>query len=257
MTAAVGDRRVTRLASFTGPGLESGGGGLPIVDEDGTGPVYADYPWTEVMNAAECWDMDNDMPTASCRYRLRGHVWRVVGRARRRVPRIGPAFAVAATPSRVAYVPGSTAETTGTPAGPERRIVVRRLRDGAPVGEIAVDDEVKALAFSGSIVAVLVQDATGEARIERYEVAMGQLIGATVVPNAPSVLHDIRSSLDVGHRVVYRIRNAIHVLAVRDGDDSVVWRTRRPPLDLAIEGRRIVWGTNGGGNGRILSLVLR
>jgi hypothetical protein len=48
----------------------------------------------------------------------------------------------------------------------------------------------------------------------------------------------ISSSLDRGQRVADRIRTAIHLLGARSGEDSVVWRTRRPPVDVAVEGRR-------------------
>jgi hypothetical protein len=151
----------------------------------------------------------------------------------------------------------STAETTVSPAAPDRRVVVRRLTDGLVVRDLVVGGDVKALAFSDTVIAVLVKDSAGEVRIERYRVSTGDLLGVTVPAADEQALADVTASLDVGtQHVVYRVGNAIHAVHARTGEASVIWRTRRPPIDLTVEGRRVVWGANGSRRGRILAITL-
>ena len=256
-TAALDDRRVRYLRDFYGPGLASEGGGLwPMIDRDRTGVVWA-IRWTEVPNSSRCNPEGETPPTEVCRYRYRGEAWRVVGRSERRIRSVGPAVAVAATPTRIAYVPMSTAETTVSPAAPDRRVVFRRLTDGLVVRDLVVGGDVKALAFSDTVIAVLVKDSAGEVRIERYRVSTGDLLGVTAPAADEQALADVTASLDVGtQHVVYRVGNAIHAVHARTGEASVIWRARRPPIDLTVEGRRVVWGANGSRRGRILAITL-
>ena len=247
-TAALRDRRVRLVDEFGGT---SGLGDYPVVSGDGStlvyGWAYLDYP------NEECGYEEPE--PGECPYQvLGGGARRVVGRQKFRIPGVPPMAAFAASAGRIAVVPADRrpSEKFSSPRpvtdGP---VQIRRVDDGTIVSTFAPAGSVRAVALSGRNAAVLVADAAGEKRIERYDAVTGALRGATAVPRASAAALDV-----AGENVVFRVGRSIWLLRSRAGTLVRLWTARRTPVAVSIEGRRVVWAVNAKGRGRVLTLVL-
>ena len=250
MTAAVDDRRVRTLEYVYLDGLETdfAAATRQVLDGDRNPLVYG-WIGRAVLNYDQCTDFGPEPPSEECRFRLAGVTWHVVGRSKRRVRQVPPAVALSAAAGRIAYVPAVEGENPAT--WDQQLVVVRRLEDGAHVTEFAPPGRVRALALGRTSVAVLVATDAGETRIERYHPVTGTSLGGTAVPRATAPVLDV-----AGTRILFRVGRSIRVVDGDTGEASVVWAGRQRPIDPSLEGRRVVWGVNGRGRGRVLALNL-
>jgi hypothetical protein len=89
------------------------------------------------------------------------------------------------------------------------------------------------------------------ARAERHDAATGRLLASTTVPSGVADELDIERST-----IVYRVGREVRTLNASTGASSPLALAATSPVGLAIEGSRVVWAENGGGAGRIVSVVL-
>jgi hypothetical protein len=249
-TAALDDRRARYLTEFQG----IDGDHFPFAIFTGDGTLLA-YAWARTAivmgdseDEPECWQ-DADVP---CLYRVTGGAaWRVVDGRKIRIPAVPPPFAFAASAGRIAVVPADRTESQAwrprpVAGGP---VEIRDAETGALTATFAPAGTVRALALAGRSAAVLVGGADGT-RIERYDSRTGTLVGATTVPPETAAALDVH-----GSRVVYRVGRSIRLFDGA-GTTSRLWASRRTPLGLSIEGRRVLWATNGRRGGRIFALTI-
>jgi hypothetical protein len=151
---------------------------------------------------------------------------------------------------RLAVVPAVRTHVGGPPVVAAPIVQIREAPTGKRVRDIPLGGTPTAVALSSTIVAALVKPTSGRTRIERYALATGRLLGATVV--AETTAQELDAALGF---VVYRSENIISVLD-QSGTRHVVARAAGLPVGLSIEGRRVAWGERGGTRGRIQSVTL-
>jgi hypothetical protein len=245
-TAAIDDRRVRWLTELG----ETGGVG-DYYDLAADGPTRA-FAWATVDfpedDEPTCWE--DDVP---CRYAVvGGRARRVVGRTSVRIPGVPPPVDFDASAGRIAVVPADrTIRANPVPrAVADGPVEIRDAESGTLVTSFAPTGRVWAVALAGRSAAVLVARADGK-RIERYDAVTGALRGARPVPA------NTATDLDVaGTRVVYRVGRAIRLFDSARAATSRLWTPRRTPMDVSIEGRRVVWATNSRRGGRIVALTI-
>jgi hypothetical protein len=236
-TASVESRKGTKIADYVNNGDQ--GGFITGLAGDSSGLSYS----VVNVNAAS--------PAGGSPYRVTaGGLWSVIGLRRQRVPGVPPGFLMTRAAGRVAIVP---AELGDQNAGLPRRTGIVEIRDAASGSLISSISPtlVDAVALSSTTVAVLVggrvssRNVAGQpgvavlagARIERYDIATGQLTGSTPAP--PDTVVDLDMS---GNRVALRTTSAIKLLDIRTGHISTIastspWR----PAGVAISGSTVAW----------------
>ena len=108
----------------------------------------------------------------------------------------------------------------------------------------------RAVALSRRTLACIVETPT-QKRIGWYSVGSGDLLGSLWVPM------EVANELDISAgRIVFHRERRIRLLDT--GDHTLRLLTREPsePVGLSIEGRRITWALNGGGRGRVRTILL-
>jgi hypothetical protein len=190
---------------------------------------------------------------ATCTF-VGGAVKRVRGGSAATLPGVPPSAVLAAASGRIALAPAALGLPRIAPVenGP---VEIRNASTGSLIRNFAPVGTVRALALSRSIAAVLVADAAGKKRIERYALATGALLGSTPVSSATVAELDL-----AGTRIVFRTGRTIRLLDARSGRTRRLLTTGARPIGLSIEGRRVAWAVNrrfqGRGSGRIQSITL-
>lgn len=166
------------------------------------------------------------------------------------MPPIPAAAAVALSGTMLAVVPADptppTADVRPEPGGAVEIFDLRThsLTSVQPTGTAT------AIALSPAVLAVLEKTASAS-RIAWFNPRTGSEGGAVTVPAAvPPRLSA------AGARVVYRVGRQIWVLDTAQKKRTVAATATAQPIGLSIEGRRIAWGENVGGRGRIRALQL-
>ncbi len=157
--------------------------------------------------------------------------------------------ALAAGGGRVAIVPRGAVGAETSPRPNLREVEIRDASTFAVVGRATADASIRAIAVSGSALAVLTTNA-----IEVYE-RDGTLLAKRAVPRttAPELAVGAPSHLSaVGSWVFYRVGRAIYLLGRR----SPLAVATSTPVGLSADGGRLTWAENPGGHGRIRALTL-
>lgn len=168
-----------------------------------------------------------------CKYKVTGGAARLVDAGTKRdLPGAPPPFLVARAGARVAVVPASVDPRPEAQPLPAARVEVRDAKTGAVVSTFSPSGPVRAITLSARVVAVL-----AGGRIERYDVATGNLVGATPVSA------QVARELDIeGARIVFRDNRTIRLLDSASGRVSVLAKTTPwKPVAVSIEGRTVVW----------------
>jgi len=245
-TAALGDRRVRRLGISAYAFWDEA-----VSVEYGADASTLVYAWASKDVADET--CDDDLDTSDCRYAVRGGgVRRIVGGREIDIGGAPPSVSAAASGERIALVPVDPAETTSADqlsAAPGGEVQVLNVRTKTIVSRFAPAGTVREVALTQTIAAVLVSDASG-LQVARYRVRDGALLGSTRVERSA---HGLDAE---GPTVVYRAGLSIWAIQASSGAKRRLWTTRGGAIDVSIEGRRVVWGTNGRGGGRVLALRL-
>ena len=248
-TAAPEDKRPRIL---TQPGVFATMGGEYVAGAGGEGgPLVYAIAGSEVTND-DC--LAEPVP---CVYRSWGRAQRVAARSLVRIPGAPVPAALDASGGQVAVAPAArrwsqqkrtlVAQLSGVPAALNGTVQIRDTRTGAIQATFAPRGRVLDLALARNVAAALV--ASGSTlRIERYSATSGRLLGALRVP-------DTAQDVDVaGGTVVYRVALEIRVFAA--GRTTLVARVSSAPFGHSFVGRRMAWGENSGGRGRITSVTL-
>jgi hypothetical protein len=187
-------------------------------------------------------------PGTPCEHSVGGRVMRVVGRNARRIRGLPPSLDLAVGGGRIAVVAAApTSPDWG--AVPSGWIEVHDASTGALAARFQPAGKVLELAVSREVVALLVSSG-GRRQIERRDAATGALLGTTpVFPSAD----DLSVS---GRRVVFRTGRVLRLLDAATGTSRMLTARRVVPVDPSIEDRRVVWGENARGRGRVLALLV-
>jgi TolB protein len=127
---------------------------------------------------------------------------------------------------------------------------LRNGRTGRLVATASATGRVVAVALSGSMLALLVDDSSGQ-RIEMIDPRSGASRGHIAVP--PGAAPELSAA---GTSVVYHVGKTVFLV------DGARRRTRQlavaasAPIGLSIEGRRVAWAENGREHGRIRAILL-
>ena len=161
-----------------------------------------------------------------------------------RIHGIPPAFAIAASASRVAVVPAvlpdpQHEEFAAAPNGPVNvyDLSGRRLAQVVPKGTV------REVALSWPALAVIVTRADGTTVVERYNAASGKLLTATTMPGATNLAIGTGGTVFLVGKSIYTLHNA---------QPRLHWRATMKPIGLSVEGRRVAWAACG----RIKALTL-
>lgn len=237
-TGALGDPRVVRVGVFL---IFGDLNGTRLTGLAGDGGLRA-FSWVSFEEA--------DVPPPCCTWDVTGgRAARVVGRERHFVQVPRPAV-LAAGAGRLAFASSRDPLQQGdipivepVENGP---VDVVDADTASPIMSVSPTGIVRALALSGSALAVLLERPDGSRRIERYAIPTGTLLASTWVDE-----HVSREDLDIaGKWIVYRVWRQIRIVDAA-GVKRLLVKTRFRPTDASIEGRRVAWAENGGGHYRI------
>lgn len=243
LTAALDDRAVNRLTAVEAGPFD----GSLLVDTAGDGNLLV-FVTIDVSSSDDGACYGNSSEPCVVEF-VGGDVQQVKGRGTRRLPVAWPVLRIAVSDGRVALVPAKRdaslrAEWNGT-------VEVRNASSGAVAATFAPAGEVKAIAFSGRRVAVLVRAASGNRRIEWHDARTGALLGRTVVPRRTADEIDMDA-----RRIVFRIGRDIRLLNVVTGAKRLLVRANVIPLGLSIESGRVAWVENSPTTGRVRAILL-
>jgi hypothetical protein len=137
------------------------------------------------------------------------------------------------------------------PAPAGTPVEIRDATTGSLVAQFTPPGTVRALAFSGSVAAVVDELADGTRNIERYDATTGALLGTT---DDIAVGDTLSAS---GHTLVYAVGGGkIEALNLTTGALRVLGVSPRSPIGLSVVGKRVAWAVNLHGHGRVLALTL-
>jgi len=161
-----------------------------------------------------------------------------------------PSVAIAVSRGRLAMVPAQAhlyvPHAYAAPNGP---VEVRNVDTGALLSSFAPPGRVRAVAFSGSKVAVLVGDGAGNKRIEFHAAGTGALLATYPVSRGVAWELDL-----AGDRALYRVGRRIRLLNVSTGVRRLLTTTAARPIGLSIEGSRVAWAENVRGRGYVRAI---
>jgi hypothetical protein len=180
-----------------------------------------------------------------------GRVVRLIGDRVQQLRQIGAPALLDVSAGRLAVVPALrlAAGDIDAPVVGAPSVQIRDARTGRHLQTIELGGTPAAIALSSQLVAALIKPPTGHARIERYAVEGGRLLGRSIVPD--STAPGLDAALGV---VVYRSGRVISMLDQR-GTSHVLARASGQPLGLSIEGRRVAWAENVEGRGFVRALM--
>jgi hypothetical protein len=164
-----------------------------------------------------------------------------------------PAAELAVASGRIALAPaaatwaGSDATAPAAENGP---IEVRDAASGALLMSVSPTGTVRALALSRTELAALIEAADGSLRIDRYALPAGTLLASTAVSERTTPEIDM-----AGKWIVYRVSRKIRLIGPQGGSRLLI-QTENMPINVSIEGRRVAWAANGGGQHRIRALLV-
>ena len=166
------------------------------------------------------------------------------------VPGAPTAVALATASDRFAVAPINTVPGDDQSVEASNGTVeLRRADSGQLLRTIATAGRVRAVGVLRRLLACIVETPT-QKRIAWYSVGSGDLLGSLWVRTEVANELDISSGRIVFHRVF------ICLLETSDHTVRLLAREPNEPIGLSIEGRRIAWAVNGGGTGRIRTIVL-
>lgn len=188
---------------------------------------------------------------------VNGSVERVTTKATA-VAGIPPAFLLATSSGRIAVVPAKTPRfypDIGPPRAAEYAPVQVYDSSGNLISTVVPPGTPRAIALAWPKLAVLFEFVDGNRQIELYDARNGGYWasgGEGVFTTVPVTVNRV----SVGTPgAVYSVGRAIYLL--RKQRPELVWRAASTPVGLSISGRRIVWGENVRGHGRIRMVTLR
>ena len=244
--ASVSDRRERRFREIahgdTGAGLWLGG-----VAGDGKTLVYSIVA-VDYVNRLAC------LSGNSCRLHVTGGaVLRVVGRRDLPITGVGPAIDVAASGTRIAYIPaGSTVDRSGRPQpSADRPIEVRDAVTGGFVSRVDPTGVPERVALSPHVLAVLEHTSRGPL-VEWYNAAHGgQRLGAVRLPRGAA--DDVSASDQL---IAFHVGRSLRAIDLATHKVRVLAQAASTPIGLSLEGSRLAWAENVKGHGRIRALFV-
>jgi len=137
------------------------------------------------------------------------------------------------------------------PAAPGTPVEIRDATTGSLIAQCTPPGTLRALALSGSVVAVVDELSDGSRNIERYVPATGTRIGTTT-----GVAADDSISVS-GDTLVFSVgRGKIEAMDANTGAQRVLAVSPGAPIGLSVAGKRVAWAVNVHGHGRVLALTL-
>jgi WD40 repeat protein len=112
--------------------------------------------------------------------------------------------------------------------------------------------EPRAIAFSGSLAALLTIPRAGLGRIALFDARSGKSRWVLRVPRNAGLGLDMD-----GRWVVFSAGSSVRAINVRTRTSRVLARARSAPIGLSLSGRRVAWAENVRGRGRVRALSLR
>ncbi|HKI90726.1 MAG TPA: hypothetical protein VJ986_00375, partial [Gaiellaceae bacterium] len=232
--ASVSDRRERRFQEIAhghrGAGLWLGG-----VAGDGSTLVYSTIA-VGYVNRLSC------LSGGSCKLRvIGGSVLRVVGRRYVPIKGIGPTIDIAASGTRIAYIPaGPAVDRNGSPLpSPDRPIEVRDALTGAFVSRVEPAGVPERVALSPHVLAVLERTSRGPL-VEWFDAARGgQRLGA--VRLARGVGDNLSASDQL---IAFHVGRSLRAIDVATHTVRVLAEAASTPIGLSLEGSRLAWAEN-------------
>lgn len=180
-----------------------------------------------------------------------GGVYRISGRQRVRVPKTGPAVAVAVSAGAVAYVPTGGIGARGRPLpGADLPITIVDARSGEQIAAVLPQGVPLAIALSRHVLASLERTPLG-LRVAWYRRATGAPLGSVPVPRRTA------AALTANDRhVVFRVGRSIRTVDVATHRIRTLARTGALPIGLSLDGNWLRWAENRRGVGRIRALYV-
>lgn len=225
---------------------------------DGTTLAYGTAN-VDLTNGDPCWFSDDGAgcclfdSSVACEYAvIAGGVKRVIGRSRIRVPEAPRPAVVAVAAGRVAIAPADL----GISASPAPHAVVgapveiRNAVTGALISSFSPTGQVSSLALTAAHAVAHASDSTGANWIEWHSTLTGGLLGTSPVAGR------VRDLDVAGGQIVYRVGKSIRLIDTATGRDRLL--TTRPviPIGVSLEGRRVAWAENRGGQGFVRAVIL-
>ena len=170
-------------------------------------------------------------------------MWRVEGRATRRVPGAGPATVLAVSAPNVATLDCGGLARCRSP------ITIRNARTGRVVTSFEPVGLARDVALTPAFAAVLAARTAGEAH-ELATQRTGALRRNVPVPPGAS---GISASGGTG---VYSVGRLVYALDGRTFVSRRIARAAGAPIGLSIEGKRVAWAENVRGRGAIRAVYL-
>lgn len=239
MYGKVGSRRDRQLREFVYSAASYDGDRLAGVEGAGGTLVYS---WYRIVVDDACGE------GGDCRWEVNGGSVRRVLRGRDVAVRgTGPAYGVSTNGPTVAYVRVSgRASDKGIPLD-RKNVEVRNVATGRLLSSFRTEDIVIDLALGDEVVALLL---AAPRRIERYDAATGERLGATPVVQAVWRIDASKNLL------VYSVGRNIYLLDLETGRRRVVTRARSELRGPSVNSGRLTWAENLGGRGFVRSLVV-
>jgi hypothetical protein len=260
-----GNNTYVNVLTGTIGGPDSSRGQLIYANGDGVGDYFTGaagdgstlvYSWVYLVTHTDCVDDPN------CQlYVAGGGVRQIVNGRQRKLPKVPPATAVAASGSRIALAVAPLGSPWKDILGPGRQIEVRRVPSGSLVDAFVVPGHVRALAVMNRLVAVLVSG-TAQRIVQRILVYAAPARPHVMMVSGVLVPRTTEPALSfAGRTIVFHAGRTIYALNVATARIRVLVHTARPPIGVTIEGKRVAWAENypaghGDWRGRIKTLML-
>jgi len=244
--ASVSDRRERRFQEIA---HGDRGAGLWLGGVAGDGPTLA-YATVAVgyVNQLAC------LSGGDCRLRVTGgSVLRVVGRRYVPITGIGPTIDIAASGTRIAYIPaGRAVASDGRPLpSSDRPIEVRDAQNGGFVSRVEPTGVPERVALSAHVLAVLERTSRGPL-VEWFDAAHGgQRLGAVRLPRTAA---DELSASD--QLIAFHVGRSLRAIDLATHKVRVLAEAASTPIGLSLEGSRLAWAENIKGRGRIRALFV-
>jgi hypothetical protein len=180
-----------------------------------------------------------------------GGVYRVQGRQAVLVPGTKAAVAVAASGPAVAYVATGRIAASGEPQ-PVAALPIEIVdaTTGAELGSVTPAGVPIAIALAPHILATLEQTPLG-LRLAWYDRTTGKIRGSVPVPKTTAPRLTASDQL-----VVYRVGRSLRGVSTTTHRPRKLATAAATPIGLSLEGGRLAWAENVGGNGRIRALYV-
>ena len=233
-------------------------GGLAVDTEDLTldPPIFFSTIGVGVHGSDSCDTANTCIP-----YISGGGVSEYLASSTNAIPGVPPASLLAASGGNVAIVPASIVNVvppSGSTANPvilpNTKVLVVNGATGAQITSFTPAGTISAIAYAGSIIAVIVVNGTNK-RVQRYSASTGALLGSSLEPAAdPAVL-----AMD-STRILFLTGDSIRAMNTSKGSVSTLAIAASTPIGLSLSYGRVAWGENvtrnGHTTGRIQALQL-